>query len=156
MVAEPAGPTPILACSGRAIRPPARLVDGDLLARYRPLADPRARPRERRDLLLRRHRPDQRVHDRVPDPEPRPLAARGRGALVGVRPRLQRAAGEGGSQACLASRLEPLLADAARTDGPDGAVRAGRALGPTAVPPGRSAADGHAGANPLPDRRAAR
>src|SRR2546423_5744983 len=129
MVAKPAGPTPILACSGRAIRPPARLVDGDLLARYRPLADPRARPRERGDLLLRRHRPDQRVHDRVPDPEPRPLAARGRGALVRVRPRLQRAARARGPQACLASRLQPFLADAARADGPDGALRARGALG---------------------------
>ena len=59
---------------------------------------------------------DQRLHGRVPDPEPRPRARRRRRALVGVRPRLQRAAREGRAEARLAGRLEPLLADAARAD----------------------------------------
>ena len=79
----------------RGPRPAARAVDGDLRARHRPLAHPRPRPRDRRALLLRHRRRDQRVRGRVPDPEHRARARRRRRALVGVRPGLQRAAGQG-------------------------------------------------------------
>ena len=74
--------------------------------RDRALARPRARARDGRVLLLRRGREDQRLHDRVPDAEPRPGARRRRGALVGVRPGLQRAAREGRAQARVACRLD--------------------------------------------------
>ena len=98
---------------------------------------------------------DQRVHGRLPVPEPRPGARRRRRALLGVRPRLQRADREGRAQARLAGRLEPLLADAARPD------RAQRALHPVApwivAPlrrPGRQRGPrGRALARALPDRR---
>ena len=74
-------------------------------------------------------RADQRVHGRVPGPEPRAGARRRRRALVGVRAGLQRPAREGRATARLARRVEPLLADAARPDGADGALHPGRAVG---------------------------
>src|SRR4051794_26587644 len=52
---------------GRARRGPAPgLVDSDLLARNGALTSPRARPRDRCRLLLRRPREDQRLHGRLP------------------------------------------------------------------------------------------
>ncbi len=141
----------------RAAAPPRRRGT-HLLVRHRPLAGDRPRPRGRRVLLLRCARPDQCVHRRVSVPEPRPRAARRRRALLGVRPRLQRADREGRAQASVARRLEPLLADAARADRaqrvlhPDRAVdrpplrRAGRERGPR----------GRALARALPDRDPAR
>ena len=98
----------------RQPQPPARAVDRRLLARDRALPRPRARPRDRRAYFFGVSRADQRVHGRVPDPEPRARARRRRGALGRVRPRLQRAAREGGAEARLARRLDALLADAAR------------------------------------------
>ncbi len=86
------------------------MVDGDLLGSDGALARPRPRARDRRRQLLWRPRPDQRVHDRLPDPEPRPCARRRRGALVRVRPRVQRAARERGASASLAGRVDRLLA----------------------------------------------
>ena len=80
-------------------------------------------------VLLRRRRADQRVHRRVPDPEPGARARRRRGALLRVRPGLQRPAREGRAPARLARRLEPLLADAARADRADGALHPRRAVG---------------------------
>ena len=53
---------------------------------------------------------DQRVHGRVPDPEPRAGARRRRRALGRVRPGLQRAAREGRAGARLARRVDDLLA----------------------------------------------
>src|SRR5690242_11740881 len=60
----------------RGPRPEARVVDGHLRARYRPLPHPRPRPRGRRRLLLRRAGEDQRVHGRVPGTEPDSRARR--------------------------------------------------------------------------------
>src|SRR4029453_9423234 len=48
------------------------------------------------------------------DTEPRAGARRGRGALRRVRPRLQRAAREGGEETGLAYRVDALLAHAPR------------------------------------------
>ena len=99
---------PILAAwTTRAQGRPARVVDGDLLGRDRALARPRARPRDRRRVLLRRRRADQRLHRRVPGPEPGPRARRRRGALVRVRPGLQRAAREGRAQARAGASRRP-------------------------------------------------
>ena len=160
-VSDAAARRPDARLPGHDRRPPpspARTVDGDLLHRHGRLPDPRARPRDRRPALLRRPGLDQRVHGRVPDPEPRPLARRRRGALVGVRPGLQRAAREAREGPSVAGRLD---APAARPDGPrraDRALHPARALAHAAVRL-RGRAGGprrRALARPLPDRRAAR
>ena len=62
-------------------------------------------------------------------PESRSRSRRRRGALVGVRPGLQRADREGRAQARVAGRLEPLLADAARPHRAHGALHRRRAAG---------------------------
>jgi hypothetical protein len=136
--------------------PPAGAVDGDLLAGHGSLQDPRSRSRDGRGLLLRRGRQDQRVHGRVPDPEPRP-GARGRcGAVVRLRPGLQRAAREGRACPRLARCLQPVLAHAARPQRCHGAVCAGRAAPDRALPAGRRGPRRWARAGALPDRDAAR
>ena len=137
---------------------PARALHGDLLLRDRPVADPRPRPRDRRPPLLRRRGLDQHVHGRVPAAEPAPLAGRRRGALGGVRPRLQRAAREGKGDARLARRVHALLARAARPGRADRALHPARALAHAAVRlrGGAAGARRHALADPLPDRRPAR
>jgi len=81
------------------------------------------------------------------------------GALLGVRPGLQRPAREGRSETCLARRLEPLLADAPRADRPDGALRPRRTVGDRALrQPRQRPRPSPIGplACPLPDRDAAR
>ena len=138
--------------------PETRTVDADLRARDRALAPARSRPRDRGRLLLRRGRADQRLHGRLSGTEPHSRPRRRRGPLVGVRPRLQRPAGAWGAQARLARRLEPLLADAARPDGVDGALRSRRAVGDRSVrqPRPRLRACSRAVTGALPDRDAAR
>src|SRR5512134_2117489 len=85
-------------------------LDGDLHPRYRPLPRAGPRPGDRGRLLLRRLREDQRLHGRLADPEPDPRLRGRRGALGRLRPRLQRAPGEGGEGAGLARRVHDLLA----------------------------------------------
>ena len=134
--------------------PPAGAVDGDLRARHRPFPHPRPRPRDRRALLLRHRRRDQRVRGRISDPEHRARARCRRCAVLGLRPRLQRAPGQGRAEARVARRVEPLLARATRAGRPDGAVH--RDL---AVDHGRlrlRTSRRRALARPFPDRRAAR
>ena len=142
-------------------RPPRRLarLDGDLR---------RSPPALSRVLGLVREvvasyyfgaaRQDQRVHGRVPDPEPRSRARRGRRALVGVRPRLQRPAGEGRAKRAWRVASTPLLADAARADGADGDLHPRRAVGDRHLrqPGARQSARGRPLARALPDRHAAR
>ena len=144
--------------AGRRAPPPARRLDRHLRDRDRPLARARARARDGRRLLLRRRRPDQRVHGRVPDPEPDPRARRRRRPLVGLRARLQRSARAGRAPAGLAGRVEPLLFDAARADGADVHLHPDRAVGDRALrrPRQRRRARRHPLAHPLPDRDAAR
>ena len=72
-----------------------RALDRGLLGRDGGLARARPRARDGQRVLLRRLRPDQRVHGRVPDPEPRARARRRRRAVRRVRPGLQRAARDG-------------------------------------------------------------
>ena len=134
----------------------ARVVDGVVLGRDRALARPRARPRDRRRQLLRRPRADQRLHGRVPDPEPDPRARRRRRALVRVRPRLQRAAREGGEGARLAGRLDHLLALPPRRRRRHGALHPRRAAVHAGAHGRLRRPDGDALADPLPDRRPAR
>ena len=138
--------------------PPPRGLGGDLRRRDRAVARPRPRPRDRRAPLLRRPGRDQRLHGRVPGAEPRAGARRRRGALGSVRPRLQRAAREGGESARVARCVDRLLAAAARPHRPDGALHAAR---PAGHGPVRHAARvrrprRHPLADPLPDRRPAR
>ncbi len=138
--------------------PPARELRRDLLVRHRPVADPRPRPRDRRAPLLRRRGLDQHLHGRVPAAEPAPVARRRRRALGRVRPRLQRAAREGKGDACLACRVDALLARAARPRRHHRALHPARAVAHEAVRlrgrAGRARRD--ALADPLPDRRPAR
>ena len=138
--------------------PQARALDADLLGRDGALPGPRARARDGRGLLLRHQREDQRVHGRVPDPEPRPRAARRRGALGRVRPRLQRPDREGRPQARLAGRVDGLLARAPRARRPHRALHPDRAAADQAVrrPGRRLRPRGRALAGAVPDRRAAR
>src|SRR5512133_1070186 len=77
------------------------VVDGDLLPRYGRLPSRRSRPGDLRRVLLRDPRQDQRLHGRVRRAEPRARTPRGRGAVLGVRPRLQRAPRVRRSQACV-------------------------------------------------------
>ena len=129
------------------------MVDRDLLGRDRALAGARALPRDRRRELLRRARPDQRLHRRLPDPEPRPRARRGRRALVRVRAGLQRAAREGGEGACVAGRVDRVLALPPRRRRDHRPLHPRRA-GPHPAAHGRLRRPGrHALADPLPDRR---
>ena len=114
--------------SRRAAAPQACGLRRDLRPRHGAVARARARARGRRDVLLRRERQDQRVHGRVPDPEPLSGARRGRRAVVVVRPGLHRPPREG-QEARLACCVDALLADAARPDGPDGDLHPRRAVG---------------------------
>ena len=140
----------------RAAGPPARRLDRDLLARHRDLARARPLPRGRRQELLRRQRPGQRVQHRVPRPEHDPGARRRRRALVGLRAGVQRPAREGRAQARLARRLVALLADPARPRRPERALHPARAVADAAALPGLPPAADRALAGALPDRRAAR
>ena len=101
---------------------------------------------------------DQRLHGRLPGAEPLPLAGRRRCSLVGLRPRLQRAAREGRSEARLACRLQPLLADAARPRRAHGTLdRVCAACDQTLRRPRRRLrSGGRPLTGALPDRRAAR
>src|SRR5436189_91504 len=65
-------PPSLYSARGREIGPPARKVDGDLLARHRAIQDPRACPRGCCLLLLRSRGEDQRLHGRVSGAESRP------------------------------------------------------------------------------------
>ncbi len=144
--------------AARGPRPTAGAVDSDLRARHRHLPCSRARTRDRGRVLLRRGGQDQRLHGRLPGAESLPLAGRRRGPLLGVRPRLQRAAGEGRAQARLARRLKPFLADAARARWADGASDRLRPAGDRALrrPRWRRGPGSRPLARALPDRRAAR
>src|SRR2546421_12742424 len=114
---------------GRAwVRPPARVVDRDLLPGDRRLANPRPPPRDRGPALLRRRGADQRVHDRLPGAQPRAGARRRRRALVGLRPGLLRTARARGEGARLARRVDALLVDAARARRADGGIHRPRPL----------------------------
>ena len=140
----------------RAAGPPARRLDRDLLLCDRDLACARPLPRGRRQELLRRQRPGERVQHRVPRPEHDPRARRGRRALVGLRAGLQRPAREGRAQARLARRLVALLADPARPRRPERALHPARAVADAAALPGLPPAADRPLAGALPDRRAAR
>src|SRR3954453_22611266 len=143
---------------GRARRGPAPvLVDSDLLARNGALTSPRARPRDRCRLLLRRPREDQRLHGRLPGAEPGPGTARGHGDLRGLRAGLQRAARERGPKTRLAGRLEPVLADPPRPRRPDRALHRDRPVADHALREPRRRQGARYGTCPraLPDRRPA-
>ncbi len=137
---------------------PSCLVDGDVLARHRPLAHPRSDPGDGRRLLLRGEREDQRLHRRVPGAEPAALTRCRSGALGRVRAGLQPAARQGEPGARLACGLERLLPDAGRARRGDRVRDHLRAADHQAVrrPGRRCAARDRAHARPLPHRLAAR
>ena len=136
----------------------ARPLDADLLGRDRSLPCARSRARDGRRLLLRHQRQDQRVHGRVPDPEPRACAPRRRRPLGCVRSGLQRPAREGRPQARLAGGLDDLLARSARARRPHRALHPHRAAPDPALrrPRRRLRPRRRPLARALPDRRAAR
>ena len=141
----------------RAAQAACRL-ERDLRARDRALPRARTGARDGRLVLLRRLGPDQRVHGRVPDPEPRAGAGRGRRAVFVVRPGLQRSAREGRAPPRLAGRVEPLLADAPRAHRPDRDLHPDRAVGRRHLRQSgqRPLARRRALAGALPDRGTAR
>ena len=117
------------ASAPRRARPPATpcALDGDLRGGDRSLARARPHPRDGRRVLVRRGGTDQRVHRRVPDPEPRARARRGHRPLRRLRTGLQRAPREGRAAPRVARRLDDLLARPPLHDGTDGDLRARRA-----------------------------
>ena len=114
------------AAHARSAKAAPGALDRDLRGDHRDLAGPRSLSRDRRAPHLRGRGRHQRVHRRVPAPQPRALARGGLGPQRCVRARFQRAAREGAARASLARGLDPLLARVARArraDRPPHALR---------------------------------